>query len=208
MTDDPSGHAPAGTGIDGQDAVRPLLQDDLPPDPPPAFAGVVVVTQGQGRPGQFGEFLSVMRAAALVHGLIVFFSLPGENASPKHYPKRSGKVSDKKRSFCGFFAAGRSEESAIMVHSWPLCGRVSDKPVYCDGGNAKKRIFCGQKAAKITYGVWRTRPVFSVQPVGPGNSLRSGSSRGLPDASQGGLLPRNRPGRASPVSVLPVVRRR
>ena len=103
MTDDPSGHAPAGTGIDGQDAVRPLLQDDLPPDPPPAFAGVVVVTQGQGRPGQFGEFLSVMRAAALVHGLIVFFSLPGENASPKHYPKRIEKVSDKKRSFGGFF---------------------------------------------------------------------------------------------------------
>jgi len=70
MTDDPPGHAPAGTGINGQDTVRPLLQDDLPPDPPPAFAGVVVVTQGQGRPGQFGEFLSVMGAAAFVHGLI------------------------------------------------------------------------------------------------------------------------------------------
>jgi hypothetical protein len=61
------------------------------------------VTQGQGRPGQFGEFLSVMGAAAFVHGLIVFFSLPGENASPKHYPKRIEKVSDKKRSFGGFF---------------------------------------------------------------------------------------------------------
>jgi len=70
MTDDPPGHAPAGTGIDGQDTVRPLFQDDLPPDPPPAFAGVVIVTQGQGRPGQFGEFLSVMGAAAFVHGLI------------------------------------------------------------------------------------------------------------------------------------------
>ena len=70
MTDDPPGHTPTGTRIDGQDTVRPLLQDDLPPDPPPAFAGIVVVTQGQGRPGQFGEFLSVMGAAAFVHGLI------------------------------------------------------------------------------------------------------------------------------------------
>jgi len=104
MSNDPSGHVPAGTGIDGQDTVRSLLQDDLPPDPPPAFAGVVIVTQGQGRPGQFGEFLSVMGAAAFVHGLLVFFSLPGENASPKYYPKRIEKVSDKKRSLCGFFA--------------------------------------------------------------------------------------------------------
>jgi len=110
MTDDPSGHTPAGTRIDGQDTVRPLLQDDLSPDPPPAFAGVAIVTQGQGRPGQFGEFLSIVRAAAFVHGLIIFFSLPGENSSPKHYPKRIGKVSDKKRSFCGFFAAvGKGE---------------------------------------------------------------------------------------------------
>jgi hypothetical protein len=70
MTDDPSGHAPAGAGIDGQDAVRPLLQDDLPLDPPPAFARVVIMTQGQGRPGQFGEFLSVMGAATFVHDLI------------------------------------------------------------------------------------------------------------------------------------------
>ncbi len=46
MTDDPPGHAPARARIDGQDAVRPLLQDDLPPDPPPAFTGVVIVTQG------------------------------------------------------------------------------------------------------------------------------------------------------------------
>jgi len=110
VADDPSGHASAGAGIDSQDAVRPLLEDDLPPYPPPAFAGVVIVTQGQGWPGQFGEFLSVMGAAAFVHGLIVFFSLPGENASPKHYPKRIEKVSDKKRSFGGFFAAvGRGE---------------------------------------------------------------------------------------------------
>ena len=70
MADYPSSHSPTGAGIDGQDTVRPLLQDDLPPDPPPAFAGVVVVTQGQGRPGQLGEFLSVMGAAAFVHGLI------------------------------------------------------------------------------------------------------------------------------------------
>ncbi len=70
MSNDPSGHAPTGTGIDSQDAVRHLLQDDLPPDPSPTFAGVVIVTQGQGRPGQFGEFLSVMGAAAFVHGLI------------------------------------------------------------------------------------------------------------------------------------------
>jgi len=69
MTDDPPGHAPAGARIDGQDAVRPLLQDDLPPDPPPAFTGVVIVTQGQGRTGQFCEFLSIMGAAAFVHGL-------------------------------------------------------------------------------------------------------------------------------------------
>jgi len=33
------------------------------------------------------------------------------------------KVSDKRRFFSGFFAAGRSEESALMVHSWPLCGQ-------------------------------------------------------------------------------------
>ena len=70
MTDDPPGHTPTGTRIDGQDTVRPLLQDDLPPDPPPAFAGIVIVTQGQGRPGQFGEFLSVMGAATFVHDLI------------------------------------------------------------------------------------------------------------------------------------------
>lgn len=68
MTDDPSGHAPAGTRIDSQDTVRPLLQDDLPPDPPPAFAGVVVVAQGQGRPCDLCELLSIMRAAALEHG--------------------------------------------------------------------------------------------------------------------------------------------
>jgi hypothetical protein len=68
------------------------------------------VTQGQGRPGQFSEFLSVMGAAAFVHSLIVFFSLPEENASPEQYPKRIEKVSDKKRSFCGFFAVvGRGE---------------------------------------------------------------------------------------------------
>ena len=70
MSQDPTDHAPAGTRIDGQDTVRPLFQDDLPPDPPPTFAGVVIVTQGQGRPGQFGQFLSVMGAAAFVHGLI------------------------------------------------------------------------------------------------------------------------------------------
>ena len=70
MTDDPPGHASARTGIDGQDAVRPLLHDDLPPDPPPAFAGVVVVAQGQGRPGHLSQFFPVMGAAALVHGLI------------------------------------------------------------------------------------------------------------------------------------------
>ena len=70
MTNNPSGHAPARAGIDGQDTVRPLLEDDLPPDPPPAFAGVVIMTQGQRRPGQFGQFLSVMGAAAFVHGLI------------------------------------------------------------------------------------------------------------------------------------------
>lgn len=70
MTDDTPGHAPAGARIDGQDAVRPLLQDDLPPDPPPAFTGVVIVTQGQGRSGQFCEFLSIMGAAAFVHMLI------------------------------------------------------------------------------------------------------------------------------------------
>ena len=70
VADDPSSHSPAGTGINGQDAVRPLLEDDLPPDPPPAFAGVVIVAQGQGRSGQFGQFLSVMGAAAFVHGLI------------------------------------------------------------------------------------------------------------------------------------------
>ena len=70
VADHPSSHSPAGAGIDGQNRVRPLLQDDLPPDPPPAFAGVVIVTQGQGRPGQFCEFLSVMGAATFKHDLI------------------------------------------------------------------------------------------------------------------------------------------
>gem|GEM_PF-7100694 len=35
-----------------------------------------------------------------------------------------------------------------MIHSWPLCGRVSDKPVYCDGENAERRLFSGFFADK------------------------------------------------------------
>lgn len=68
MADDLPGDSPARTGINGKNAVRSRLHDDLTPDPPSAFAGVVIMTQGQGRPGDLGELLSIMRAAALVHG--------------------------------------------------------------------------------------------------------------------------------------------
>ena len=68
MADDLPGHAPARTGINGKDAVRSRFRDDLTPDPPSAFAGVVIMTQSQGRPCDLGKLLSIMRAAALVHG--------------------------------------------------------------------------------------------------------------------------------------------
>ena len=68
MADDPPGDSPARTGINGKDAVCSRLDDDLTPDPPSAFAGVVIMAQGQGRPCDLGELLSIMGTAALVHG--------------------------------------------------------------------------------------------------------------------------------------------
>jgi hypothetical protein len=40
-----------------------------------------------------------------LHKPIHFVSLPGESILTEKYRKRIEKVSDKKRSFCGFFAA-------------------------------------------------------------------------------------------------------
>jgi len=63
----PSG-APAETGINRQDAFRPFLQDDLSLYSPPTLAGVVIMTQSQRWPGQFGKLLAIMGTSALVHG--------------------------------------------------------------------------------------------------------------------------------------------
>ncbi|HPL48465.1 MAG TPA: hypothetical protein PL030_09700, partial [Smithella sp.] len=68
MSNYPSGCTSAGTGINRQDAFRPFLQDDLSLHPPPALAGVVIMTQSQRWPGQFGKLLAIMGTSALVHG--------------------------------------------------------------------------------------------------------------------------------------------
>jgi hypothetical protein len=59
--------------------------------------------------------------------------------------------------FLRFFCGRREGVSMVMVDLWPLrgrqaanvrpkCGRLVIVPTGCDGQNAKKRIFCGQKA--------------------------------------------------------------
>lgn len=63
----------------------------------------------------------------------------GKTVSENGYNKTIKKVSDKKRSFCGFLAVvGRGKFGVYR--------RQAAGAVYYDGENAKKRLLCGQKA--------------------------------------------------------------
>ena len=82
------------------------------------------MTQGQGGPCDLGELLSIMGTAALVHGAHPRYPGGKRNDWIDEYNKAIPKVSDKKRSFSGFFAvAGKGKIAAygqFTTGLWPF----------------------------------------------------------------------------------------
>lgn len=128
------------------------------------------MAQGQGRPGDLGELLSIVRAAALVHG--AHPQCPGGNEpiGQMDTPKRSEKFRTKSGLFAVFLRSPGGKNLRLWwIHGRcaaderPKCGRPVIVPAGCDGQNAKKRIFCGQKAV-VGEGTRQILPTLSRQP--------------------------------------------
>ena len=110
VTDYLSGDAPTGAGTGGKDAVRLLLQDDLTMDPSPAVARMVIGHQGKWWPCYLGKLLSIMGAAAFVHG-----ARPQSVERKTFHQRTTPKGLKKFRTKSGFLADFLRTKSGLMI---------------------------------------------------------------------------------------------
>ncbi len=93
------GVTPAGAGTDGKDVVCSILQADLTPYPPPAVAGVVIISQGQRRTRYLGKFFPIVGASAFVQGIQPRSSVTVSGSHDKRIPNYTIVMTERTKKF-------------------------------------------------------------------------------------------------------------